>query len=410
MDRKFPALAFAVALVLAPRSLTAQAGSVSVSLPDPATLPAVAPPPDSASLGLQGNDARVRRFLEYFQGPGREHMTRMLARSTRYQPMIRQRFEAESLPADLAYLPLIESGYRPGAVSPSDAVGLWQFRRPTAREYGLRIDFWVDERRDPVRATDAAARHLRDLHKRFGSPYLAAAAYNAGAGAVARGLDRLAAGADDTVSGDPFFRLADDNLLAGETRDYVPALAAASMIANAPARYGFTPDRTAPLVYDSLVVTDATGLDVVARLAQARPEAIRELNLQYLRQATPPATRSVIRLPKGSGRRVRVAYDQLPPAERVHYLEHVVARGDRLANIAARYRVTAADIRAANPPGSVDRLRPGTRLVIPSAAIARAEAARVGGWRASAPPALRRVSALPDNYPLRPGMRLRIPG
>jgi membrane-bound lytic murein transglycosylase D len=216
---------------------------------------------------------RVQYYLRYFQGPARDRMAVFLERGSRFEPMIRRRFEAEGLPGDLGYLALIESGYSSEAVSRSRAVGMWQFMRGTGRGYGLRVDTWVDERRDPVKATDAAARHLRDLRERFGSLYLAAAAYNAGAGKVSRSLGKLqwepvaeppaeAATASDEESADTpadeaadsaadalaeaadsadaadsaeaaeelpgvtsdaaFFRLAESDLLAAETRDYVP--------------------------------------------------------------------------------------------------------------------------------------------------------------------------------------------
>ena len=142
------------------------------------------------------------------------------------------------------YLALIESGFSNTATSRAKAVGMWQFMKGTAKCYGLRVDSWVDERRDPYRATDAAARHLKDLNERFGSVYLAAAAYNAGAGKVSRGLRRLPDDEDaDSINSDAtFFRLYDTKLLRRETKDYVPKLIAAARIAKEPARYGFTVD------------------------------------------------------------------------------------------------------------------------------------------------------------------------
>ncbi len=134
---------------------------------------------------------RVQHYLSYFRGVPASRMAEVLQRGARYEPMIRERFVAEGLPGDLFYLALIESGYSSEAVSRAYAVGMWQFMRRTGRGYGLRVDSWVDERRDPVKATEAAARHLRDLRARFGSLYLAAAAYNAGAGKVSRSLGKL---------------------------------------------------------------------------------------------------------------------------------------------------------------------------------------------------------------------------
>ncbi len=154
----------------------------------------------------------------------------------RYEGMIRERFQKEGLPADLVYLALIESGFSNTATSRARAVGMWQFMKGTAKLYGLRVDSWVDERRDPYRSTDAAARHLRDLTRRFGSLYLAAAAYNAGAGKVSRGLGRLPDDDADSVNTDAtFFRLYDTKLLRRETKDYVPKLIAAALIAKEPA-------------------------------------------------------------------------------------------------------------------------------------------------------------------------------
>src|SRR3954463_14823966 len=290
---------------------------------------------------------RVQYYLNYFQGVSRPGMAVFLARGARYEPMIRRRFEAEGLPGDLGYLALIESGYSNDAVSRSQAVGMWQFMKATARGYGMRIDSWVDERRDPVKATDAAARHLHHLRDRFGSLYLAAAAYNAGAGKVSRSLGKLewdappdtalesdtliqtdvsdsalaaqdsaleaqaeeaqaedeaaALASTDITSDAAFFRLAGTDLLRRETQDYVPKLIAAAVVAKQPERFGIELPPAAPFTYDSIVVSSATGLDVVARLADVSAAEIKELNPQYLRFATPPHSRSVIRLPPGTG-------------------------------------------------------------------------------------------------------------
>jgi membrane-bound lytic murein transglycosylase D len=357
---------------------------------------------------------------------------------------------------------------------------MWQFMRGTGRGYGLRVDTWVDERRDPVKATDAAARHLRDLRHRFGSLYLAAAAYNAGAGKVSRSLGKLqwepvpepaadtsAETADDSTtaaedaadsladaaavaaadsaeaaeelpgvtSDAAFFRLAESDLLAAETRDYVPKLIAAALIAKQPARYGFAPATAAPFGYDSLLVADATGLDVVARLAGTSLDEIRALNPQYLRLATPPRTHAVVRVPAGSGEEVARGYAATPASRRVHFLTHVVRKRERISTIAARYRLASADLRAANPKVKSTRPAPGTRLVIPTVAIPSALAMQAAGssqphrsaarthhvrrgetltgiarrYRVSIP-ALRRANALRQDSMLRAGMRLRIPG
>lgn len=226
---------------------------------------------------------RVKYWLSFFSGPARERMGIWLQRMPRYEPGFRAKLIAKGLPGDLAYLPLIESGYSPTAVSRSRATGMWQFMRATGKWYGLAVDAWVDERRDVPKATEAAVRYLGDLTKRFGSPYLAAAAYNGGPGRIQRGLNRMGPddepAADDSTDvedeeGSPqagdvaFFALADTRYIRQETKDYVPKLIAAAMIAKQPERYGFpaleSDDKGA---LDSVVVTDATGLDVVAKLA-----------------------------------------------------------------------------------------------------------------------------------------------
>ena len=244
--------------------------------------------------------------------------------------MIRERLQRESLPGDLVYLALIESGFSNTATSRAKAVGMWQFMKATGKGYGLRVDSWVDERRDPFRATDAAVRHLRDLNRRFSSLYLAAAAYNAGSGKVSRGLGRLPDDESDSTNSDAtFFRLYDTKLLRRETKDYVPKLIAAALIAKQPGRYGFRLGTAEPAAYDSIIVPDMTGLDVLARLADTTVAAIRELNPQYLRLATPPGTRSIVRLPAGHGPMTVAAYAELPARQRVTFIEHFVARARR---------------------------------------------------------------------------------
>jgi len=322
---------------------------------------------------------RVQYYLDFFQGPGRERMAIWLARMPRYEAMIRQQLAANGVPEDMVYLALIESGYSNSAVSRARATGMWQFMKGTGRMYGLQVNTYVDERRDPVKSTAAAARHLSDLQDRFGSIYLAAAAYNAGAGKVSRGLTRLPDEADaddaldaadeDSVNNDgEFFRLYDTRYLRRETKDYVPKLIAAALIAKEPARYGFTvPEGVVPFAYDSIIVPSQTGLDVVARLSGSSFADIRELNPQYIRYSTPPGKAAVVRVPVGAGEQTRAAYAELPASKRISYQVHVVRSGETLSGISQRYRVSQAEIRGANPkiPKSA-RLRVGQQLIIPT--------------------------------------------
>ena len=256
---------------------------------------------------------------------------------------------------------------------------MWQFMKATGKHYGLRVDSWVDERRDPYKATDAAARHLRDLNDRFGSLYLAAAAYNAGVGP---GLPRPAPPArrrrrDSLKSDATFFRLYDTKLLRRETKDYVPKLIAAARHregAGALRVRGRRRRSRRPTIRSSCPTM--TGLDVIARLADTTVAAVREINPQYLRLATPPGGRSVVRIPAGRGpddasRRTR----ELPPERRVTFLEHTVARGETLSGIARAVRREQS--------GSSSRpIRRSSRAEAP----AGPEAHRADRRRASPPP------------------------
>ncbi len=320
---------------------------------------------------------RVQYYLDFFQGRGRERMAIWLNRMPLYEAMIRDRLQRENLPGDLVYLALIESGFSNTATSRAKAVGMWQFMKATGKAYGLRIDSWVDERRDPMRATDAAVKHLRDLNRRFSSLYLAAAAYNAGSGKVSRGLGRLPDDDSDGINSDAtFFRLYDTKLLKRETKDYVPKLIAAALIAKQPQRYGFKVEKQELFAYDSIIVPDMTGLDVLARLADTTVVAIREMNPQYLRLATPPGTRSVVRLPVGRGPRTIAAYSDLPSRQRVTFVEHFVARGETLSGIALRYRVSQPLLIAANPKVKSRSLRVGQRIVVPTGGALSTKVAR----------------------------------
>jgi len=325
---------------------------------------------------------RVQYYLDFFQGPGRERMAIWLTRLPRYETMIRQQMQAKGVPEDMVYLALIESGYSNSAVSRARATGMWQFMKPTGRMYGLQVNSYVDERRDPVKSTAAAAQHLNDLQQRFGSIYLAAAAYNAGAGKVSRGLRGLPAGSvttvepledaadEDSVNNDAeFFRLYDTKYLRRETKDYVPKLIAAALIAKEPTKYGFdVPPAVPPFAYDSILVTGQTGLDVVARLSGATFAEVRELNPQYIRMVTPPGKAAMVRVPVGAGERTSLAYAELPKSQRISYQTHVVRSGETLSGVSHKYGVSTQMVRDANAkiPKS-GMLRVGQQLVIPTA-------------------------------------------
>ncbi|HTL06512.1 MAG TPA: LysM peptidoglycan-binding domain-containing protein [Gemmatimonadales bacterium] len=352
-----------------------------------------APEAESASLRTMfdidvvnwADHNRVKYYLDFFTGPAHERMAIWLQRMPRYEPTIRSQLIAHGLPGDLAYLPLIESGYSSTAVSRARAVGMWQFIRGTGKLYGLKIDDWVDERRDVVKATNAAIRYLGDLTTRFGSPYLAAAAYNGGPGRIQRGLARIdpADEVDDSIADDSdapqagdaaFFQLADTRYIRRETKDYVPKLIAAALIAKRPELYGFPAVATLTTQPDdSVIVNEATGLDVVARLAGVSLADLWAANPSYVRAVTPPNRRAVVRVPAGAGGSTQLALNELPNAERLTSFAHHARKGETLARIARRYGVSLGALRGFNTEYASRAPRPGEVVRIPGQA-------RLVGW------------------------------
>ena len=288
--------------------------------------------------------------------------TSYLSRMGRYAPLVDSTLSAEGLPRSIRYLPIVESGYHPGAVSPASAAGLWQFMAPVARGFGMRVDAVVDERRDPVLATPAAARFLAELHDRFESWFLALAAYNGGPNRVARLLQEHA---PLSPPGDSLFLVIRPHL-PRETQEFVPKFLAAATLAERPERYGIAPpEETDPLAWDQVTVPDATTLDVVAEAAGVTEAEIRELNPQLVRGVTPRGRETSLRVPAGRGQEFARAYALVPPGERVTVTEHVVASGETLSEIAELYGIRTAELRAANPRVQPRRMQVGTRLVVP---------------------------------------------
>lgn len=317
------------------------------------------------------NRPEVSRYLAYFQGPARDRMTQWLARGTQYRGAIERRLADEGLPSEFAFLPVIESGFSNTATSRAGAAGMWQLIPETARGLGLRVDRWIDERRNPARATDAAIRHIRDLTREFGSPLLAAAAYNGGAGRVSRGLSRLGAGDDDGE--DAFFALASRRMLPKETRDYVPQLVAAAAIGRDPARYGFQVDSTGLAAVDSIRIDRPIRLSMAETALGLDRARLTALNPELIGGVTPPGD-SWLRIPLG--------------------------KGDELAAALARLPAVAAPLTAASAPevGLLIRVRRGETLQ---------DIAREHGVDETA---LRRVNAIPTWLRIRPGQALRLPG
>ncbi|HYO74112.1 MAG TPA: LysM peptidoglycan-binding domain-containing protein [Archangium sp.] len=305
----------------------------------------------------------VAQYIQFFQGPGRKWFRKWVSRSTRYLPVMQPILEAQGLPRDTVYLAMIESGFSPTAYSWAHASGPWQFISSTGRQYGLHQDFWVDERRDPIKATYAAARYLKDLHKELGHWYLAWAGYNTGSGRVRRLVERH--GTDD------FWVISAEKGLATETKHYVPKLIAAALIAKHPAAFGFSEDEFVyeqALTFDEVKLTDATDLDVIARAAGVSVTDIQELNPELRRWCTPPASAKnpyVLRLPHGTAPRFAENFGRIAPKERLAFRIHRVKRGDTLSQIALTYGTAPEAILQMNQLKSVKTLKLNAELVIP---------------------------------------------
>lgn len=237
---------------------------------------------------------QVKAYLVYFSTERKEVIRRYLSRSTRYLPMIREIFQEHGLPEDLAYLAMIESGFNPHAYSHAHACGMWQFIKGTALRYGLAVNSYVDERRDPEKSTHAAAKYLLDLYKQFGSWYLAAASYNCGEGRVQRELDQS--------NHRNFWDLSANERLPNETKNYVPQMIAATIIAKNPEKFGFHKiPYLPPLQYDTVKVTEPTSLKAAAIACNVPPEEIELLNPELRRGVTPPEVASyTLRIPRHS--------------------------------------------------------------------------------------------------------------
>ena len=319
--------------------------------------------------------SRVEHYVSLFTGSARERIQARLEAGTRYEPMIRAAMREAGIPEDMYYLALVESGFDPNAYSRAAAVGMWQFMTSTARDMGMRVDWWVDERRDPVKSTAAAVRFIKGLREQFGSLYLAAAAYNGGPVRIAKGLRRYADDLEGTTGDDLFFALAEKDYLRNETREYVPQLIAAALIAKNPDHYGLKINRLAPYSYDSVRVGPSTPLAAIAHASSEKVSAIQELNPQILRGMTPPHDSFFVRLPEGKADTFAVAFQSLPESERVAYRRVESRKGESVETIAKRAGLTSRLVSAFNPNVKTlksGNLAPGQTILVPTAAVASA--------------------------------------
>ncbi len=268
----------------------------------------------------------VVNHITYFQTRIKDKFTLWLSRSSLYIPMMRQVLREYALPEDLVYISLIESGFNPNAYSRAKAAGTWQFMKSTGKKYGLRIDDWVDERRNPAKSTVAAARYLKDLFEMFGDWDLAMASYNAGEGKIQRALIKS--------KGNDFWDLTSTKLIRSETKEYVPKFMAATLIAKNPERYGFEVEYQNPMPYDEVTVDSPTDLAIIARASEVPLEEIKELNPHLKRNMTPPGEKEfVVHVPSGKGEIFYKNFNSIPREERLKTQRYKAKKGETLATI-----------------------------------------------------------------------------
>lgn len=302
---------------------------------------------------------QVLASVEMYTGRFKRTLENGLGRGAQYLPMIQQVFREEGLPLDLAYVPLVESSFRPLALSRAHARGIWQFMQATALENGLHYDWYVDERADPEKATRAAAKYLKSLHELFGDWHLALAAYNGGPGRVQRAMK--SSGHDD------FWTLsASSRYLPRETRDYVPLVLAAIVVARDPARYGVDVPSLAQPGHETIRLEQAVDLRRVAEWAEVPVEDVQELNPELRRWTTPIGrTDYELRVPPGSAARLMTKLAALGPGDLLPVSHYIVKKGDTLSGLATRLKVSRGDLADANYLSREARLQIGQTLIVP---------------------------------------------
>ena len=322
--------------------------------------PGITPP---LSISVSPTDKMANRAIErsfdLYTNNLKKRFSVWLERSARYIEIMKNILKDKGMPEDLVFLPIVESGFNTKAYSPASAAGPWQFIAGTAKRYGLVIDWWRDERKDPLKSTAAAADYLKDLHDMFGSWSLALAAYNAGEGRIAKALRR--------TDSDNFWSLLDTRQIRQETKDYVPRYIAATIIANTPEDYGFR-DLTyhEPFEYDEVTLYVPVDLDVVARCAGTSVDEIKELNPELRRWSTPPnLSEYTLRLPVDTADRFIDNLSEVPDEELFSCDTYTVKKNDSLKKIASRHKIPVSTILALNSMAGIERLSAGEKIKLP---------------------------------------------
>jgi len=301
----------------------------------------------------------VERHIGLFSNTIRERFSLWLSRSGRYLDMMKEILREKDVPENIVFLSLIESGFSPYAYSVASAAGPWQFIASTAKRYGLEINWWKDERRDPVKSTGAAASYLKDLYKMFGSWNLAMAAYNAGEGRIQKAMKRSNA--------DSYWALLDTSHIKPETKDYVPKFIAASLIATNPQDFGFDAiEYHEPLSFDEVELHSPMDLSVAAECAGTTLEEIKRLNPELRRWCTPPDVPSyILKIPAGTKERFSEALATISDNERFTIERYTVNRGDTFSRIAKKTGIPVPVILSLNAMEKIMPLKPGSVVYLP---------------------------------------------
>jgi len=316
------------------------------------------PPEDGLSLALPWENERFRKFREAYLSPGgRKWLEAVAARSSPYASYVYERIRWYRLPEELFFLPVIESEWSPRAVSRSGAMGLWQFMRNSIAGYDMRIDDWVDERRDFMKSTDAALRKLRSNYESLGSWEMALAAYNAGLGAVSRAA--AAAGTRD------YWELSARGLLSAEAVNYVPKFLAAVSVLGRAGRYGLTIPETALETWDRVDLDRPVDLALLSEASGVSLAVLRTGNPELRYDVTPPEGRYALKVPVGAAPAVREVLAR-PGFQALRYYQHRIRSGDTLSALARHYEVSVPLILRLNPGVRPEALRIGSTLVIPA--------------------------------------------
>jgi len=301
----------------------------------------------------------VKKNVALFSDKIKERFSLYLSRSGKYLELMKGILKENNVPEEIVFIPLIESGFNPNAYSPARAVGYWQFIASTAKRYGLEINWWKDERKDPVKSTVAAANYLRDLYDMFGSWNLAMAAYNAGEGKILRALNKTKA--------DDYWSLLKTQHIKSETKNYVPKFIAASVIATSPANYGFDNiEFHPPLNYDKVTLKSPVDLEIIAECAETSVEAIRDLNPELRRWCTPPdVPEYALRVPKGKKDVFGENLGKIPEEKRLSIDVYTARKGDTIKTISNKTGVPVQVILDLNAMEKIIPLQAGMKIYLP---------------------------------------------